>query len=344
MAHFQIVPIIKPDNSVCICGDYKQTVNKASNCDKYPVPRTEDLFTSPGGGEKFTKLDLSHIYQQLLLNPESCSYLTINTHKRLFQPTQLQFGVNSVSGIFQREIENLLKSVPFVKVRSEHILLLGKNNEEHLKTLDSVLRIILENGLKLKLQKCVFMQPEATYLGYRINKDGIFPLPEKIDFIKNAKSPKSVTELKSYLELINYCHHHLPSFSTILESLHKLLRKYEKWPWGGKEEQAFQKSKSLLYSSNLLIHYDPEKPMIIACDTSPYGLGAVLSHIMPNKSERPIMFTSRTLTNAERNYSQIEKEALAVIFAVKKFHQYIYGQTVMIQTDHILLLGLLAEQ
>ena len=88
---------------------------------------------------------------------------------------------------------------------------------------------------------------------------------------------------------------------------------------GEKEEQAFQQSKYLLNSSNLLIHYDPEKPMVIACDASPYGLGAVLSHIMPDKSERPIMFTSRTLTNAERNYSQIEKEVLAIIFAVKKF-------------------------
>ena len=88
---------------------------------------------------------------------------------------------------------------------------------------------------------------------------------------------------------------------------------------GEKEEQAFQQSKYLLNSSNLLIHYDPENPMVIACDASPYGLGAVLSHIMPDKSERPIMFTSRTLTNAERNYSQIEKEVLAIIFAVKKF-------------------------
>ena len=88
---------------------------------------------------------------------------------------------------------------------------------------------------------------------------------------------------------------------------------------GEKEEQTFQQSKYLLNSSNLLIHYDPEKPMVIACDASPYGLGAVLSHIMPDKSERPIMFTSRTLTNAERNYSQIEKEVLAIIFAVKKF-------------------------
>ena len=88
---------------------------------------------------------------------------------------------------------------------------------------------------------------------------------------------------------------------------------------GEKEEQTFQQSKYLLNSSNLLIHYDPEKPMVIACDPSPYGLGAVLSHIMPDKSERPIMFTSRTLTNAERNYSQIEKEVLAIIFAIKKF-------------------------
>ena len=88
---------------------------------------------------------------------------------------------------------------------------------------------------------------------------------------------------------------------------------------GEKEEQTFQQSKYLLNSSNLLIHYDPEKPMVIACDASPYGLGAVLSHIMPDKSERPIIFTSRTLTNAERNYFQIEKEVLAIIFAVKKF-------------------------
>ena len=150
---------------------------------------------------------------------------TLTYCKGLFQPTQLQCGVNYASGIFQREVESLLKSLPFVKVCSDDILLSSKNNDKHLKTLDSVLKIIIESGLKLKWQKCVFVQPEVTYLGCRIKKDCIFPLPEKVDF-KNAKSPKNVIELKSYLGLINYYHRHLPSFSTIFEPLHKLLNFY----------------------------------------------------------------------------------------------------------------------
>ena len=109
-----IVPAIKPDDNIRIC-DYKQTINRASDCDKYPIPWTEDLYALLGGGEKFTKLDLSHAYQQLVLSPESCSLLAINTYQGLFHSTKLQFGVHSTSGIFQREIENLLKSVPFVK-------------------------------------------------------------------------------------------------------------------------------------------------------------------------------------------------------------------------------------
>ena len=110
---------------------------------------------------------------------------------------------------------------------------------------------------------------------------------------------------------------------------------------GEKEEQTFQQSKSLLNTRNLLIHYDPKKPLIVACYASPYGLGVVISHVMPNKSKRLILFISRTLTNAERNYSQIGKESLAITFALRKFHQYIYGQTFTIQTDHKPLRGFL---
>ena len=191
-----IVPVLKNDGSVCICGDYKQTVNKVAACDKYPVPKTEDLFASINGGEKFSKLDLSQAYQQLVLTPESRKLLTINTHKGLFQPTRLQFGVHSASGIFQRELENRLASIPFVKVRSDDILVSGKNDIEHFSNLKRVLKVISDNGLRLKLNKCVFMEPEVIYLGFRINKYGVSPVPEKLDGIKNAKEPTKCNRIE----------------------------------------------------------------------------------------------------------------------------------------------------
>ena len=199
-----IVPVFKPDGSSRICGDYKQTVNKVAVCDKYPVPKTEDIFATLHRGEKFTKLDLSRPYQQLLLSPKSRELLTINTHKGLFQPIYLQFSVHSASGIFQRELENRLAAIPFVKVRSDDILISGKNDKEHFENMSKVLEIIKVDGLRLKLNKCAFMQDEVIYLGYKINKDGIFPVKEKIEAIKSAKKPTYVSELKSLLGLLNY--------------------------------------------------------------------------------------------------------------------------------------------
>ena len=143
-----------------------------------------------------------------------------------------------------------------------------------------------------------------------------------------------MTELKLFWGFINYYHRHLQNFLSFLEPLHCLLRKETPWKWTGKEHNSFNKAKELLSSANLLVHYDTKKPLVLSCDASPYGLGAVLSHIMEDGSERPIAFSSRTLSKAERNYSQI-------IFGVKKFHQYVYGRQLQIVTDHKPLLGLL---
>ena len=196
-----IVPVFKPDGSICICGDYKQTVNTVADCDKYPVPKTEDIFATLHCGEKFTKLDLSQAYQQLLLSPKSRELLTVNTHKGLFQPTHLQIGVHSASGIFQRELENRLVSIPFVKVRSDDILVSGKNDQDHFDNLKQVLKVIKANGLQLRLKKCAFIQNEVIYLGYQINEDGIFPVKEKIDAIKSAKEPTNVSELSTIIDI-----------------------------------------------------------------------------------------------------------------------------------------------
>ena len=177
-------------------------------------------------------------------------------------------------------MEKRLDKIPFVKVRSDDILISGRNDVEHLENLKSVLSILKSVGLRLKFRKCVFLQTEVTYLGFRINKDGVLPLPEKVEIIKNAQVPKNMTELKSFLDFINYYHRHLQNFSSFLEPLHCLLRKETPWKWIKKENNSFSKAKELLSSANLLVHYDTKKPLILSCDASPYGLKN-LENILP---------------------------------------------------------------
>ena len=243
-----IVPVLKGDGSIRICGDYKLTVNKAADCDKYPILKTEDIFATLHGGEKFSKLDLSQGYQQLILSQNLRELLTINTHKGLFQPTTLQFGVHSASGIFQRELESRLASIPFVTVRSGRVS--GRNDTEQFETLERVLKVIYDNGLRLKFKKCIFLQDEVVYLGFKFNKNGIYPVKEKVEAIKNTIEPTNVSELKSFLGLINYYHRHFQNFADKIEPLHRLLRKGVKWEWQEKEKLVLEEAKSILDEAN----------------------------------------------------------------------------------------------
>ena len=162
-----IVPILKPDDSIRICGDYKTTVNQVSKLDSYPIPKVEDLLATLGGGEKFTKLDMSQAYQHDE-DDESNFYTTINTHKELFQYNRLPYGISSAPGIFQRNMENLLQNIPYVIVRVDDILVSGVCDEDHLNNLKEVLKPLASAGLRLRKNKCVFMEPEVTYLGHKV--------------------------------------------------------------------------------------------------------------------------------------------------------------------------------
>ena len=145
-----IVPVWKSDGSVRICGDYWMTINQAAKLDAYPLPKIEDLFTSLSAGVYFTKLDLSHAYQQLQLDETSRPYVTINTHKGLFQYTHLPFGVSSAPAIFQRTMESLLQGMDQVVVYIDDILIAGRTQAEHLKKLDEVMQRLKEAGTRLK--------------------------------------------------------------------------------------------------------------------------------------------------------------------------------------------------
>ena len=339
-----IIPILKRDQvSVRICGDFKQTVNSAAKVDRYPLPKIEDLFSKLAGGQVFSKLDLSQAYQQVLLDEESKKLVTINTQKDLFQYTRLPFGISSAPGIFQRIMENLLQGIPDVMVYLDDILVAGRSTAEHLQRLDQVLSGLQEVGLRLSRKKCSFMVSSVEYLGHRIDADGLHPLSEKVLAVQNAPAPEDVVQLRSYLGLLSYYNKFLPKLSTVVGPLHQLLSAARPWRWGPEEEKAFQDSKQLLMSSQLLVHYDPNLDLILSCDASAYGLGAVLSHKLPDGSEKPIAFASRTLSPAEKKYAQLEKEGLACVFGVKRFQSYLFGRQFTLCTDHKPLISLFNE-
>ena len=155
--------------------------------------------------------------------------------------------------------------------------------------------------------------------------------------------PHNVTELKSFLGLLSYYSKFLPNMSTTLSPLYTLLQKNRRWKWCKEQQKAFEQAKLALQSDTLLVHYDSEKELTLSCDASPYGLGAVISHRMEGGVEKPIAFASRTLAPAEKNYSQLEKEVLAIVFAVKKFHTHLHGRHFFIYSDHQPLSYLLNE-
>ena len=339
-----IVAVLKGDKkSVRICGDFKMTVNPVSKLDKYPIPRVEDIFATLENGKFFTKLDLSQAYLQLPLDSESRKYMVINTHKGLFRYTRLPYGVASAPGIFQRVMESLLQGIPGVTVYIDDILISSATEEEHLKALEEVLRRLAQVGLRVKKPKCKFMVPSVEYLGYRIDAAGLHPIADKVQAVVDVRTPTNVTELRSFLGLLTYYGKFLPNLSTLLAPLYKLLRKGVSWQWGNAQDGAFRKSKKLLSSSPLLCHFDSKLPLTLACDASAYGIGAVLAHRLPDGSEKPIAYASRTLNAAERNYSQLEKEGLSCIFGVKRFYAYLFGHHFELVTDHKPLLGLFGE-
>jgi len=219
-------------------------------------------------------------------------------------------------------METLLQGLSGVSVYLDDILVTGSTLEQHLQNLEKVLERLESAGLRLNLEKCFFLQPNLEYLGHTIDKDGVHPTQEKVQAIKEAPQPRSVSALRSFLGLVNYYSKFLPNLSAKLAPLYSLLNKKQKWHWGQAQEQAFQAAKEALQTDALLVHYDTAKPLVLACDASQYGIGAVLSHIMDDEQERPVAYVSRTLSAAEKHYSQLEKEALAIVFAVKKFHKY----------------------
>ena len=322
-----------------VCGDYSVSVNPQLATHRYQMPLPDDLMRRLSGGFGFSKVDLADAYNQIVLSDDSRRKLALSTHQGVLLQNRLCFGISSAPGYFQEIMDKLTADLTGVSVFLDDILVSGHDAPSHVNNLRRLLQRLSDNGLKCRLEKCSFAQPTVEYLGHTLSADGVSK-GQKLDAVLAMPPPTNVAQLRSFLGHVRFYSKFMPpSLASILEPFHRLLRQDSSWRWSSAEQAVFDKVKALLSSEKVLVHYDPRLPVGIACDASESGIGAVLFHVVSG-DERPIYNVSKTLTACQRKYSQIQKEALAIVFALRKFHQFLYGRHFTIVTDHRPLLAL----
>lgn len=201
-----IVPVFKK-NTVRICEDFSVTINPQLLIDEHPLPTIDELFVTMARGKKFTKINLRQAYLQLEVRQEDRELLTLNTHRGLFRSTRLMYGIASAPAIWQREMKNRLQNIPWVSVFLDDIRITGPNDEIHLQRLEQVLQRLGEANIRINESKSEFLQESIHYCGYRIDQSGIHKTVEKTQAIDLMPRPKNVTELRSFLGMVNYYRH-----------------------------------------------------------------------------------------------------------------------------------------
>ena len=262
----------------------------------------------------------------------------------MFQYLRVPYGPATIPGWFQREMELLASGLEGVVVFYDDIRVSGRTQAEHDERLKLLLNRIKDAGLTLELKKCEFNRSQMSFLGYDIDSNGIHVSEEKVAAISKIDRPDNVKKLQSFLGMLNQYSKFIEGYASIMNVLFKLLRKDVKWTWTSDCEKAFNTAKERLKSKSVLMCYDPQLPLKLSCDASPVGIGSVISHVLPDKTERPIAYASHVLNQAERNYSQIDKEALGLVFGVKHFHQYFFGREFELETDHKPLIYIFGEK
>ena len=326
------VPVRKTDSTIRLCGDYKNGVNPALDCTVYPIPGMEECLEGINLG-LYTKLDVRQAYNSLQLCEADQLRLAVNTHRGLFAPTRLPFGISSASGIWQKKMETILKGIPGVKCRVDDILITAPSIEEHKQRVRDVVQRLSDSGLKCRKEKCRVLRDQVDYLGYRITASGIEPMEEKTSALSKMPPPENYQQLRSFIGAAGYYRRFIQSFSDVIQPLLDI--EENDFKWEEQQQKSFDLIKTMLTSPPTLKPYDQSKPLILATDSSSYALGAVI--LQPGENEtilHPIEYASRKLSSAEVNYSMIEKEALGVIWGVKRFHRYTYGRQFDIHTDH----------
>ena len=256
--------------------------NTAVKRERHPTPTIEEVLHDMNGACHFSKLDLRQGYLQIPLAPESRNLTTFSTHLGIKRCTRMVFGLSSAPEIFQHEIQTALQGIPGVKNISDDIIIYGTTQAAHDESVRAVFQRLREKGLTLNKSKCAFNRCNLDFFGYTFSAAGISPDPKKVSAIKNADTPKTASEVRSFLGLTNYVSRFILDYATITEPLRLLTRSNTPFVWSTEAQQAFDELKQRITSDTSMAYYNPDAETELTVDASPVGLGAILAQKSQN--------------------------------------------------------------
>ena len=326
-------------------GDFRfvldcRAVNKETISLIHPLPRVDETIQQLNGMKYFTSLDARSGFHQLPIDELDQPKTAFQTHEGKFQFTRLPFGMRNASFQFQRAIEQVLKDAlnQYALVYIDDIVAYSSSFDNHIRDLNNVLQLLIKGGVRLSMNKCQIAKNEIKYLGYIVNGDYIRPSEEKLKAVSEFPEPKCPKDIKHFLGLCGFYRQCIEGFSKITVPLSELLKKDNVWKWEVEQQNAFITLKEALCKEPILRHADFSKPFEVHCDSSEHSIGASLMQ-SDGEISYPVCYFSRKINGSELNYSVTEKEALAVIEAVKHWHYYLAERQFTIITDHAPLAG-----
>ena len=340
-----LLAVRKRDGSHRFCLDCRK-LNSRTVFDGEPIEDAEHIFSSLSKARYLSKLDLASGFWQVPLSEATKPLTAFSTRYGLYQFRVMPFGMVNAPGCFSRLMRTVLQGLDNVFCFIDDILVHSPDWSSHLATLRKVLERLREHGLHLKPSKCEIGFTQLQYLGHLVGEGVMSPIQDKVQAIRDMEKPSTVTQMRSFLGSVGYYQRFIPHFNSIAAPLQQLtsskLGKNSPVPWTDEAERAFYKLREALMGEPVLQLVKPDFPFILQTDASDQGLGAVLLQARSDNPTEvaPVKYASRRLRPAERNYSVIEREALAVYWAIKKFEVHLYGRHFTLRTDHRPLLYL----
>ncbi len=341
---FPILLVPKKDGGRRFCVDFRK-LNQITRTYVWPLPHLDDILCSMSHCNTFSSIDLRSGFWQIPMDEDSKEKVAFSCHKGLYEFNKMPFGLTNAPSVFQELMTHVLEGIDgkFAIAYLDDIVIFSRSASEHLEHLTEIFARLRKFGLKMKPSKCKFMEREIKYLGYVVGAEGVKVDKDKVKVIEEMRPPTDVRGVRSFVGCVSYYRRFCPNFSEVATPLIQLTKKHAQFEWTDACQSAFERLKRLLTEAPTLAFPDPNCEYILYTDASDGCVGAVLTQDQ-GQGEQPIHYLSHKLSETQKRWPILEKEAFAMHYALQKLDHYLHDASFVIRCDHKPLKYLLSSE